>query len=163
MAPVLLALDAHCYIADEESQESVPLTDFFVGPRRTVLEDRLLVGLALPATARELALRRPQADPVRPRISPWCRSTVALGIDDGRIADGADRPGRGGAGAPAGDPGRRPARRASPATTVTAELLADAAAVAAGECDPHQMTTGPAAEYRRDMVRVLTRRLLARR
>ncbi|MBM4131152.1 hypothetical protein FJ250_09000, partial [bacterium] len=37
LAPALLALDAVCYIIDEDSQESLPLEDFFVGPRRTVL------------------------------------------------------------------------------------------------------------------------------
>jgi carbon-monoxide dehydrogenase medium subunit len=157
MAPVLLALDATCYIADEDSQESIPLADFFVGPRLTVLEDRLLVGLALPAAAAgwhcaERKLTRAAEDISLVHVA------VALGLEEGRIEST-----RIGLGAVAPVPLR--ARLAEgmlvgvACDEVSGALVAEAAEMAAGECEPigdHRA----GAEYRRDMVRVLTRRLI---
>jgi carbon-monoxide dehydrogenase medium subunit len=158
MAPVLLALDAHCYIADEDSQESVPLQDFFVGPRQTVLGDRLLVGLVLPAAAHDRRCCGRKLTRAAEDIS-LVQVEVALGIADGRI-DAA----RIALGAVAPVPLR--ANLAEGLLTgvacddITDDVLADTAAVAAGECDPISDHRA-GGEYRRDMVRVLTRRLLA--
>jgi len=159
MAPVLLALDAVCYIADEDSQESLPLNDFFVGPRQTVLGDRLLVGLGLPAEASRWhcvchKLTRSAEDIALVQVA------VALGISDGvvehaRIALGAVAP----------VPLRTTLAEAlifgKPVAEIDPDLIRDLAEVAAGEADPiddHRAS----AEYRRDMVRVLTRRLLSK-
>lgn len=157
MAPVLLALDADCFIMGDQEQESLPLAEFFVAPRRTVLEGRLLVGLALPADAADricLArkLTRSAEDIALIQVA------VALGLKDGvvqsaRVALGAVAP----------VPLRSTLAEAMltdlPLAEVTAEVIADAAEIAAGEAEPisdHRAS----AEYRRDMVRVFTRRLL---
>jgi len=159
MAPVLLALDATCYIADEDSQESLPLTDFFVGPRMTVLEDRLLVGVALPGECAGWRCLTHKLTRTAEDIS-LVQVAVALGMDDGRIQEV-----RIALGAVAPVP-----MRATLAETmltgqeiaaVTPDIIGDVAAIAAGECDPlddHRAS----ATYRRDMVSVLTRRLVER-
>ena len=159
MAPVLLALDATCYIADVDSQESLPLVDFFVGPRVNILDDRLLVGLALPAEAGTRRCSSYKLTRSAEDIS-LVHVCVALGIEDGiietaRIALGAVAP----------VPMRAVLAEAQLVGQVRAEispdLIADAAAIAAGECEPlddHRAS----AEYRRDMVRVLTRRQILR-
>ncbi|MBU2500543.1 FAD binding domain-containing protein [bacterium] len=158
MAPVLIALDATCYIADVDNQESIPLVDFFTGPRRTVLGDRLLVGVALPAEAGRRVCRSRKLTRSAEDIS-LVQVAVALGMEGGRldqvrIALGAVAP---------------VPLRAGLAETALTDLdyhsdctaaVADAAEIAAGECDPisdHRAS----AEYRRDMVRVLTGRLIA--
>ena len=157
MAPVLLALDATCYIADEDSQESLPLTDFFVGPRLTVLEDRLLVGVALPGECAGWRCVSRKLTRSAEDIS-LVQVAVALGLDgpvvrDVRIALGAVAP----------VPLRATLAEALLAgqeiAAVTPDLLRDVAAVAAGECEPlddHRAS----AEYRREMAGVLTGRLV---
>ena len=158
MAPVLIALDATCYIADVDNQESIPLVDFFTGPRRTVLGDRLLVGVALPAEAGRRVCRSRKLTRSVEDIS-LVQVAVALGADRGRLTEV-----RIALGAVAPVP-----LRAGLAETALTDLdphsdctaaVADAAEIAAGECDPisdHRAS----AEYRRDMVRVLTGRLIA--
>ncbi len=159
MAPVLLALDATCYIADEESQESLPLADFFVGPRVTVLEDRLLVGLALPADAGSRSCASYKLTRSAEDIS-LVQVAVALDIRDGRIETA-----RIALGAVAPVPMRAVLAEAQLAGQTVAEinpdLIADAAVIAAGECEPRDDHRA-SAEYRRDMVRVLTRRQITR-
>ena len=159
MAPVLLALDATCYITDEDSQESLPLTDFFVGPRLTVLEDRLLVGVALPGECAGWRCASHKLTRTAEDIS-LVQVAVSLGVDDGRIKEA-----RIALGAVAPVPMRATLAETmlmgQEITATTPDVLRDVAAIAAGECDPlddHRAS----AEYRRDMVGVLTRRLVAR-
>jgi carbon-monoxide dehydrogenase medium subunit len=159
MAPVLLALDATCYITDEDSQESMPLTDFFVGPRLTVLEDRLLVGVALPGECAGWRCASHKLTRTAEDIS-LVQVAVSLGVDDGRIKEA-----RIALGAVAPVPMRATLAETmlmgQEITAITTDVLRDVAAIAAGECDPlddHRAS----AEYRRDMVGVLTRRLVAR-
>lgn len=158
LAPALLALDAVCYIADEDSQESLPLEDFFVGPRRTVLGDRLLVGVALSAAA---GRRRAQARRLTRSAEDIAlvQVAVALEIDGGRV--GAARIALGSV-----SPVPMRARLAEAQlegerlVDLTPDRVADAAAIAAGECEPIDDHRAGAA-YRSEMVGVLTRRLLA--
>jgi CO/xanthine dehydrogenase FAD-binding subunit len=159
MAPVLLALDATCYITDEDSQESMPLTDFFVGPRLTVLEDRLLVGVGLPGECAGWRCASHKLTRTAEDIS-LVQVAVSLGVDDGRIKEA-----RIALGAVAPVPMRATLAETmlmgQEITAITTDVLRDVAAIAAGECDPlddHRAS----AEYRRDMVGVLTRRLVAR-
>ncbi len=159
MAPVLLALDAMCYVADEDSQESLPLTEFFVGPRLTVLDGRLLVGVALPAEAGIRSCASYKLTRSAEDIS-LVQIVVALGIVDGqieaaRIAMGAVAP----------VPMRATLAEAhlvgQSVDDISLDTIADAAEIAAGECEPvddHRAS----ADYRRDMVRVLTRRQITR-
>jgi len=159
MAPVLLALDAVCFVADEDNQESLPLTDFFVGPRRTVLDDRLLVGLGLPA---EAAGRRCFCKKLTRSAEDIALVQVAVGLD---IENGIVEQARIALGAVAPVPLRASLAEAMitgrPVSDITGDLILDAALVAAGEASPiddHRAS----AEYRREMVRVLTKRLLCR-
>ena len=158
LAPALLALDAVCYIADEDSQESLPLEDFFTGPRRTVLDDRLLVGVALSAGAgnrRALARRltRSAEDIALVQVA------VALDVIDGRVGTV-----RIALGSVAPIPLRAMLAEAQIEgellSDLTPDRLADAGLIAASECDPIDDHRASAA-YRREMVGVLTRRLLA--
>ena len=159
MAPVLLALDATCYIADIDSQESLPLTDFFVGPRLTVLEDRLLVGVALPGESAGWRCASHKLTRSAEDIS-LVHVTVALGINDDKVQEA-----RIALGAVAPIPLR--ATLAESMLTgqmvkdITPDVMLDAANLAAGESNPiddHRAS----AEYRREMVKVMTRRLVAR-
>lgn len=160
MAPVLLALDAACFITDEDAQESLPLQDFFVGPRKTVLEDRLLVGVALPAAA---ASRRCVTRKLTRSAEDIALVQVAVAAD---VADGKAELVRIALGAVAPVPLR--ATLAEDALTglelgdekAVREKIEDAAALAAGEADPIDDHRA-GAEYRRDMVRVMTSRLLS--
>jgi aerobic carbon-monoxide dehydrogenase medium subunit len=161
MAPVLLALDATCFITDVDSQESLPLSEFFVGPRKTVLEDRLLVGLALPA---EAAGRRCATNKLTRSAEDIALVQVAVALD---VADGKICNARVALGAVAPVPLRSTLAEAALEGVDTnpensealLEAIGDAARLAAGEADPIDDHRG-SAEYRRDMVRVLTRRLL---
>lgn len=159
MAPVLLALDAACFVMGHEEQESMALADFFVGPRLTVLDGRLLMGLALPGIAAGWRCHCHKFTRSAEDIS-LIQVAVALGVEDeiitdARIALGAVAP--------------VPMRSAlaenlltdRPLSEITPEVMAEVGEMAAGESEPiddHRAS----AEYRRDMVRVLTRRLLER-
>lgn len=67
--PVLVALDALVTIAGAESRRQLPITEFFVGPRRTALApDELLIDIVIPqvmlgrpAAFRKFGLRKGQA------------------------------------------------------------------------------------------------------
>lgn len=158
MAPVLLALDADCFIMGSQEQESLPLAEFFLAPRRTVLDGRLLVGLALPAEAAGRACRARKLTRSAEDIA-LVQVAVALGLEDGvvqsaRVALGAVAP------VPLRSTLAEAMLEGLPVAEVTAEVIADAAEIAAGEAEPisdHRAS----AEYRREMVKVLTRRLLA--
>jgi carbon-monoxide dehydrogenase medium subunit len=157
MAPVLLALDATCYIADEDSQESLPLAEFFVGPRKTVLEDRLLVGVALPGDSANWRCLSRKLTRSAEDIS-LVQVAVSVGLDGDsigqvRIALGAVAP------VPLRANLAEPLLAGQELSAVNADLLEEVAAVAAGECEPRDDHRA-SAEYRREMVRVLTRRLL---
>lgn len=161
MVPVLLALDAVCVIADTDSRQEVPLADFFTGPRRTVLGDRLLAAVILPAGAagracvfRKLTRTVEDISLVQVAVSLGVAGADGGVLDQIRIALGAVAP---------------VPLRATRAETVLCGLtpaeaddkhLHGAAEAAAAKCAPisdHRAS----ADYRRDMVRVLTRRLLA--
>ena len=159
LAPVLLALDATCFIIDDQQQESLPLAEFFVGPRLTVLDDRLLVGVALPAESSTWRCHCHKLTRAAEDIS-LMQVAVALGLEDDQVAEV-----RIALGAVAPVPMRATMAEDfltdMPVTELTGEIIADAAEIAAGEAEPisdHRASE----EYRRDMVRVFTRRLLTR-
>jgi aerobic carbon-monoxide dehydrogenase medium subunit len=159
MAPVLMALDAVCFLVDVDSQESLPLTEFFLGPRKTVLDGRLLAGLVLPNEAAGWSCQSYKLTRSAEDIS-LVQVAVALEIKDhtittARIALGAVAP--------------RPMRSqlaeellvGLKLAEITPNLLEDVAVIAASECEPiddHRASS----EYRRDMVRVFTKRLICR-
>jgi len=157
MAPVLLVLDATCYIADEDSQESVPLCDFFLGPRRTVLDDRLLVGLAMSVGDQKRYCANYKLTRSAEDIS-LVQVAAAIEIENGvisiaRVALGAVAP------IPLRARSAEDALAGQTLADITEESLAAVATLAAAECAPvddHRAS----AEYRRTMVEVFTRRVL---
>lgn len=157
LAPVLLVLDAICFIVDEDSQESLPLTDFFLEPGRTILEDRLLAGLVLPG---EAASRRCHA--LKINGDEGALVQVAVGLD---VAEGVITTARIALGAVAPTPLRCPLAEEQLAgqkvQDITQDLVDDVAVIAAGESDPSEDHRA-SAEYRQRKARELTRRLLCR-
>ncbi len=159
MAPVLMALDAVCFIVDEECQEIVPLNEFFLGPRKTVLDKRLLAGLALPNdvagwVCETYKLTRSAEDIALVQVA------VSMAVEDGALANV-----RIALGSVAPVPMRCHLAEEQLAgiklEEITPDLVEIVSVIAAGECDPiddHRAS----AEYRTDMVRVLTKRLICR-
>ncbi len=158
MAPILLALDARARITDGSAVVEVPLADFFTGPRRTALEDRLLAAIVLPASAgrwraRARKLCRTQEDISIAHVAVGLRLDGPI-IQEARVALGAVAP----------VPCRAPAaEEALAGLKVTAAIAPDAIAAAARlagaraePIDDHRAS----AAYRRAMVTVLARRLV---
>ncbi len=158
MAPILLALDARIRLGDGEREETRPLDDFFTGPRRTILDGRLLLAVELPAqwgAARACArkLTRTAEDMALVHVA------VALELDGPLI-----RAARIALGAVAPIPCRATvAEDALVGLKVTAanapSAIAAAAQLAAMRAEPIDDHRASAA-YRRAMVAVLVKRLV---
>jgi CO/xanthine dehydrogenase FAD-binding subunit len=159
MAPVLLALEAEVRCSDGEQEESLPLRAFFTGPRRTVLGERILLSVDLPArharavtTSRKLARTAEDISLVHVAVS------LTL---EGRLLRAA----RIGLGAVAPLPLRAEQAEAHLAGMSLDERegprrLGEAAGLAAQQASPISDHRG-SGEYRRAMVAVLCRRLLS--
>jgi CO/xanthine dehydrogenase FAD-binding subunit len=154
--PALLALDAEVVIASARGQRRQSLGDFFLGPRKTSLApDELLIEVVVPrasfgkATAfLKFGLRKGQA-------LALVNAAAAVALQDGRfvaprIALGAVAP---------------TVMRAQQAEAFLAnrpaspETIAEAARIAASEAKPISDFRA-SAEYRRELMAVLTRRAL---
>ncbi|MDP2239801.1 MAG: xanthine dehydrogenase family protein subunit M [Burkholderiales bacterium] len=154
--PTLIALEALVTIAGAEGRRQMPLTDFFVGPRKTILKPtELLVDIIIPKKNLgkpvhflKSGLRKGQALAlVNVAASLWVDKNTFL---EPRIALGAVAP---------------VVMRATQAEAylagraVTPEAMMEAGRIAAGEARP--ITDFRAsAEYRRDLIAVLTKRAL---
>ncbi len=155
--PVLLALDAAVTLAGPKGKRTMPLTEFFVAPRKTALApDELLVDIVIPkerlgrgCSFRKFGLRKGQA---------LALVNVAASLDlrkgelsDARIALGAVAP---------------TVFRAVKAEELLGgeapsdDLFAEAADMAATEAKPIDDFRA-SADYRRELIRVGTRRVLA--
>lgn len=157
-APVLMALDAVVTIAASGGREELPLRDFFLGPRRTVLgTDRILVDMLIPkdnlgkpASFAKFGLRKGQA-------LALVNVAASLNVDAGsgrvagtRIALGAVAP--------------KPIHATQAEAFVDAnmpgeETFAEAGRIAASEASPIDDFRASAA-YRIELIEVLTRRVL---
>ncbi len=155
-APALLTLDAMARIVGRRGERVVPLGQVFVGPRQTVLQpDEILVSLQVPPTtaptgAAYLKLKvRPALDIAMVGVAATAR--LAPGdsvVQRARIALGAVAP----------TPVRVPEAEALlEGQAVTADLLEEVGRAAAEACRPISDIRA-SAEYRREMVAVLTRR-----
>jgi carbon-monoxide dehydrogenase medium subunit len=156
--PALVALEALVTLLGGAGRRQVPLTGFFVGPRKTILgADELVTEILIPrgnvgkpAAFRKFGLRKGQAlalvnVAVASRID-WARHAFAAP----RIALGAVAP----------TVMRAPQAEAFlEGRAVTPEAMAEAGQIAAGEARPISDFRAPA-QYRRDLVAVLTRRAL---
>jgi carbon-monoxide dehydrogenase medium subunit len=156
--PLLIALGATVEIAGPRGRRTVAAQAIPVGgPRRTSLEPGEIVAvIRLPARASRSAARYLRFTPRREMDIAVAGSGVALTLgDDGRIAKAA---------VVLASVGPVPVVAAKAAAALmgerpTAKLFASAGAVAAGECKPISDTRG-SADYRRELVAVLTRRVL---
>lgn len=160
----LMALDAEVTLASIRGRRTVPLREFYTGVRRTVMApDEVLVDIAfraLKAAERgmfiKLALRRAQAIAV-------VNTAVIVDFDHTNGAPLAGQPAaraRIALGSVAPTIVRAPeAETYLEGRLLSAEVMAEAAALAAKAARPIDDVRGPA-DYRREMVRVTTRRAL---
>ncbi|MBI4527737.1 MAG: xanthine dehydrogenase family protein subunit M [Deltaproteobacteria bacterium] len=156
-APALLSLAASVKLVGPQAERRVPLEEFFVGPKKTVLNRELLVEIHIPAAP---PLGRSFFYKLGPRGAPEDICIVSVGIfavaddsaknwKDARISLGAVAP----------TPIRaRQAEEALRDRPISASAIDDAARLAA-EKDGQPITDiRGSADYRRAMVRVLVKR-----
>lgn len=158
MAPVLLALDAQARLTDGEREQTVPLAEFFLGPRRTVLGDRLLTAVVLPSSfarwrARARKLTRTQEDISLVQVAVGLRLEGPV-ITAARVALGAVAPTP--CRAPLAEEALVGVKVTAPAAPAAIATAAQLAATRAEPIDDHRAS----AAYRRAMVAVLARRLM---
>jgi len=156
MAPPLLALDAECVIAGPRGQRRVPAANFFVGVHRTqIAPDELLVEIIVPAPGHGSGGTYVRHTPRRELDIAVVGVASQLTIRDGqcikaRIALGAVAP----------VPLRATAAEARlEGEAITPTLIEEAAQLAVEASSPISDQRG-SAEFRRHLVRVLTRRTL---
>ena len=156
--PALLALEAEVVIAGPGRRRQMPLAGFFVGPRKTILKsDELLVEIVIPrknfgkpAAFMKFGLRKGQA-------LALVNAAASLRVDWEKHLFVAPRIGLG-AVAPT-------VIRALQAEAwlegrpITVETMTEAGRIAAGEAKPISDFRA-SADYRRDLIAVLTRRAL---
>ena len=157
LPPILIALGATVKLAGTTGERILPLEDFFTGPSRTVIaEDEILTEILIPdqkttgSNYIKFGLRRSGSLAV---VGVAVAVTVAKGvIKDSSITLGAVAP----------VPMRaKKAEETLRGKVATDDLLEEAGRCAAEECKPIADIRG-SVEYRRDMVRVFTRRALRR-
>lgn len=156
--PTLVALDALVTIAGPAGRRQLPLTEFFVGPRRTALRpDELLVEIVVPkanlykpAHFLKMGLRKGQALALVNAASSLWLDAKKNTCRDVRIALGAV--------APTVVRARR-AEQFLEGRAASAENLAEAGRLAVEDARPISDMRA-SAEYRRDLVAVLARRTL---
>jgi carbon-monoxide dehydrogenase medium subunit len=156
MAPPLLALDAEAVIAGPKGERRLPFTDFFTGVRRTVLApDEILLEIVVPAPG-------PRSGGHYLRHTPRRELDIAVvGVASQlTLSDGVCAKARIALAAVAPVPLRaRAAEQALEGKPVTSEAIERAAELALGAAKPISDQRG-SADYRRHLVRVLTRRTL---
>jgi carbon-monoxide dehydrogenase medium subunit len=157
MAPPLLALDAEVVVVGPSGRRRVPLADFFRGVRQTVLApDELLVEIVIPAPG-------PRSGGNYRRHTPRRELDIAVvGVASQlTLTDGVCAKARIALASVAPTPDRATeAEAALEGRPITPALLDEAAELAVRAARPISDQRG-SAEYRRHLVRVLTRRTLA--
>ncbi len=155
-APALLSYGAQVNIASVQGERTIPLEEFFVGPGRTALQDNELVAeilLPVPQPHTGAAFFR--------RTRTAMDIAVVCGAAMLQLSNGTCQNARIALGAVGPIPLR--ATRAEAALrgqTLTDQVVEDASRIAAEEARPIDDVRSTA-EYRREMVRVLTRRGLS--
>jgi CO/xanthine dehydrogenase FAD-binding subunit len=156
--PALVALEALVTIAGPGGSREMPLTEFFVGPRRTALKaGELLVDIVIPkknlgkpAGFQKFGLRKGQALALVNTAASFWLDPAKKSFVEPCVALGAVAP---------------TVIRAPKAETylagnkVTPETMAEAGRIAAGEAKPISDFRA-SADYRRELIAVLTRRSL---
>lgn len=157
-APPLLCLSARAIVARSGGTRVIPLTDFFAGPGKTVLEgNELLVGIEIPSPPEPSAgsylrhIPRQEMDIAVAGVASFLLFDEGGGFcREARIALGAVAP------TPLRTPGAESALSGRP---LSEESIDEAAREASEEACPISDIRGSAA-YRKEIVRVLTRRTL---
>jgi aerobic carbon-monoxide dehydrogenase medium subunit len=156
VAPALLCLEASVETVGPSGDRSVPITSFFTGFYETALQQGAIVkGVRVPACPESAAAGYVKFCPRSAEDKPLIGVAALVDVDRGRCRD--VRIALGGA-APT------PIRASRAEAVLRGETLSDstiraAAEAAAEEADPLSDLMG-SAQYRREMVRVWTRRLL---
>jgi carbon-monoxide dehydrogenase medium subunit len=156
VSPPLVAMDAVVVVAGPDGQRLLPITDFFQGVRRTALQPgELVVEVVVPAAGANSGGTYLRHTPRRELDIAVVGVGTQLTVQDGkctkaRIALGAVAPVIVRA---------TEAEAALEGQEVTPELLDKAATLAVNSARPISDQRG-SAEYRRHLVRVLTRRTL---
>jgi len=156
MAPPLLALDAEIVIAGPRGQRRIPIGDFFLGVRRTQLEpDELLVEIVIPAPPAGSGGTYVRHTPRRELDIAVVGVASQLTIHDGRCVNA-----RIALAAVAPVPLRASAAEERlQGESISPALIEEAAQLAVQAASPISDQRG-SAEFRRHLVRVLTRRTL---
>ncbi len=156
MAPPLLALDAEVVIAGPRGQRRIPIGDFFLGVRRTQLEpDELLVEIVIPAPPAGSGGTYVRHTPRRELDIAVVGVASQLTIHDGRCVNA-----RIALAAVAPVPLRASAAEERlQGESISPALIEEAAQLAVQAASPISDQRG-SAEFRRHLVRVLTRRTL---
>ncbi|MEZ5852055.1 MAG: xanthine dehydrogenase family protein subunit M [Hyphomicrobiaceae bacterium] len=156
--PLLLALDATCDIAGQAGRRTLAAAEVATGPGRNALAPgELLEAIVLPPRPARTAARYLRFTPRREMDIAIAGSGVRVDLDgDGRIAK---------ANIVLASVAPVPLRATRASACLLGErpsstLFEDAATIAASEATPISDTRG-SADYRRDLVAVLTRRALA--
>ena len=156
MAPPLVALEAQAVIAGPKGERCVPLSDFFTGVRKTVVgPDELLVEIFVPAPG-------PHSGGSYIRHTPRRELDIAVvGVaSQVTIANGVCAKARISLAAVAPTPVRATAAEAAlEGKPLTPELIERAADLAGQAAKPISDQRG-SADFRRHLVRILTRRTL---
>lgn len=155
LPPILIALGAYVTLVGPRGKRTMELEDFFLGPRKTAIaRDEILVNVVIPDQPTtgswyyKFGLRRSGAL----AVVGVAASVVADGlrVQSGRIVLGAVYP----------TPLRaKEAERLLAGGIATEALLEEVGRAAAAECRPISDARA-SDEYRRDMVRVFTKRAL---
>lgn len=156
MAPPLLALDAEAVIAGPNGRRRVPFSEFFLGVRRTVLEpNEMLVEIVLPPVPEQSGGNYRRHTPRREL------DIAVVGVASQlTFANGACTKARIALASVAPTPVRATAAEAAlEGKQVGVDLIEQAATLAVDAASPISDQRG-SAEYRRHLVRVLTRRTL---
>jgi carbon-monoxide dehydrogenase medium subunit len=156
MAPPLVALEAQAVIAGPKGERRVPLSDFFTGVRKTVVgPDELLVEIFVPAPG-------PHSGGCYIRHTPRRELDIAVvGVaSQVTMANGVCAKARISLAAVAPTPVRATAAEAAlEGKPLTPELIERAADLAGQAAKPISDQRG-SADFRRHLVRILTRRTL---
>jgi carbon-monoxide dehydrogenase medium subunit len=152
-APALLSYGAQVKIASRQGERTVPLEEFFMGPGKTALQDNELVAeIILPAPEPHTGAAFFRRTRTAMDIAVVCGAAML------QLANGTCQNARIGLGAVGPTPLR--ATRAEAALrgqTLTDQVVEEASRLASEDARPIDDVRSTA-EYRREMVRVLTRR-----
>ena len=154
--PTLVALDAEVTVAGPDGSRRIPLTEFFVGPRKTILAPHELLmdviipkrNLGKPTNFYKFGLRKGQA-------LALVNAASSLWVEDGKFKDV-----RISLGAVSPVVVRAPkAEAALEGKAVSDDLISEAGKIAITECNPIDDFRA-SLDYRKDLIDVLTRRTL---